>query len=290
MTDDQDQSITALLIVRNEADIIRAALSSIADVVDDIVVVHDGPCEDDTLSIAAEFTQDISILPRSPGSSEFLRPAALRLCRGEWVFNLDADERLSPELRQELRKLVSMPGVDSYSFAWPYVSVDGAPIGRLSLSAKRFLFRRSKMYTVGLPHMTPDTYGMNVSRPDLGVLHILKNPNALSQLRRMFIINRRRGRAVATVLAEGTKAIGTFNADLSDTRVKNARKIRWFLEHPFLSLIFVPAYGFLQRYLVRGYFRAGMIGLHDALNLPVSQAWTCVYRILDRFFGPTRSG
>lgn len=284
------QSITALLIVRNEADNIRQALSSIAGVVDDIVVVHDGPCEDDTLSIAAEYTGNISTLPRSLGSSEFHRPAALNLCRGDWVFNLDADERVSPELREELRELVSTSGADSFSFAWPYVSSDGDPIGRRSLSGKRFLFRRSQMYTVGLPHMIPDTYGTNISRPDLSVLHVLKHPNTITQLRRMYRINRRRGRAIASVLAGGAQAISTFNADLSDKRVKNVRKIRWFAEHPVLSLIFIPAYGFLQRYFARGYFRTGMIGLHDALNLPVSQAWTCIYRIRDKFFGTTRTG
>ena len=264
-------------------------MQSIAGVVDHIMVVHDGPCGDATLSIAEEFTDDVSCMPASPGSAEFLRPLALERCNGDWVLNLDADERLSPELGDSLRSLVNNPAADSYSFAWPYVTSRGELINQVSLSGKRFLFRRNKMYTIGLPHMTPDTYGTNVSRRDLKVLHVMDRPGPLHQLRRMHRVNRRRGRGTARILAGGTTAVTTFNADISDKRVKNVRKIQLMIDHPFLALVTVPTYGFLRRYFVMRYFRAGLIGLHDALNLPVSQAWTCVYRIRDQLAGLWRA-
>jgi len=283
--DTEPQTITALLVVHNEEHYIREALQSIVNVVDHIIVVHHGRCDDNTLSISAEFTDNVSCMDGYMGSAEFIRPRALERCSGDWVLVLDADERISTELRNSLRTLVNNQAADSYGFAWPYVTNDGKAIGRISLSAKRFLFRRSHMYTIGLPHMTPDSYGTNISRSDLNVWHVMKHPDAYHQLRRMHQTNRRRGRMTATILAKGPAVIHTFNADLSDKRVKNVRKIRLFVRHPFLALVTVPAYGFLQAYFVRGYFKAGLVGLHDALNIPVFHAWTCLYRIRDLLTG-----
>jgi glycosyltransferase involved in cell wall biosynthesis len=283
------QSITALLIVHNEEHYIRDALESIAGIVDHIMVVHHGQCDDNTLSIAAEFTHDVSCMTGRMGSAEFIRPQALERCSGDWVLVLDADERISTELRDSLRTLVNNRAADCYGFAWPYVSNDGEAIGRVSVSAKRFLFRRSQMYTIGLPHMTPDSYGTNISRRDLTVWHVMKHPDAVYQLRRSHRINRRRGRMTAMILSEGPAVVSTFNADLADKRVKNIRKIQLFAHHPFLALVTVPAYGFLQAYFVRGYYRAGLIGLHDALNIPVFHAWTCLYRIRDLLMGKPAS-
>lgn len=156
----ESQTITALLVVRNEQHDIREALQS---VVDNIMVVHHGECDDNTLSIAAEFTDEVSCMGGRLGSADFIRPFALQHCSRDWVLVLDADERISTELRNSMRTLVDNPAADSYGFAWPYVTEAGEAIGRVSLSAKRFLFRRNKMYAICLPHMTPDSYGTNIS-------------------------------------------------------------------------------------------------------------------------------
>jgi hypothetical protein len=113
----------------------------------------------------------------------------------------------------------------------------------------------------------------------------MKHPDAYYQLRRMHQTNQRRGRMTATILANVPAVISTFNADLSDKRVKNVRKIRLFVRNPFVALFTVPAYGFLQAYFVRGYYKAGLMGLHDSLNIPIFHAWTCLYRIRDLITG-----
>ena len=278
-------TITALLVVYHEENYIRGALQSIAGVVDHIVVVHDGPCSDDTLKIATEFTKDVSCMPEHLGSALFIFPTVLKRLNDDWVLVIDGDERLSPELRNSLRSLAEDRTADSYGFAWPYVNTDLEPVGRVSLSGKRFLFRRSKMYSIGLPHMTPDTYGRNISRLGLEVWHVMKHVDTHHQMRRIFSINRRRARLAATILAGGAKAVTTFNADVFDNKAKNVRKIHLFVKHPVIALITVPLYRFLHRYFVMGYFKAGLIGLHDALNMPLYYAWICIYRIRDRLKG-----
>ncbi|MEO0996921.1 MAG: glycosyltransferase [Pseudomonadota bacterium] len=274
--------VTALVVVHHEESYIRECLESCRDCVDEIVIVHDGPCSDATLDIARDFTDRVYVTETQAGSAEFLRPFGLSQCRGDWVLVLDADERLTPALRAALPGLVDDESADSYGFAWPYVLPDGQPVTQRSVSGKRFLFRKDRMYTVGLPHMTPDTYGHNISRPDLAVLHVMKFSQTQGQIRRVFRQNRRRGRRIAETLAQGLGSIETFQADLNDPRVKNGRKLRLFYRHPLIGLITVPLYGFVHWYVARGYWRAGWIGLHDALNLPLCHAWTCLYRLAQR--------
>jgi len=43
----------------------------------------------------------------------------------------------------------------------------------------------------------------------------------------------------------------------------------------------VPLSIFFRRYFLLGYFRTGLSGLHDALNIPVYYAWISLYRIRD---------
>lgn len=271
-------TISACLVVYHEQAHIEDCLRSFADLVDEIVVVHDGPCADESLSIARRFTDRIFQTASRSGSGEFIRPFALRQCTGDWVLVIDADERLSEALRAQLRALVDSPGIDAYGFRWPYVDADGRTLSSRSVSGKRFLFRRASMYTIGLPHMTPDTYGACISS-SLEVHHVLLRPDPGVTFRSLVQKNLRRGRAAARRLAGGIDAIDLYNADPADGRVKNARKLRMISRHPWISLVVIPAWGFFYWYALKGYCRAGWVGLHDAMNLPIyyaSFAWSII--------------
>ena len=259
-------TLSACLVVHHEEERLAGCLESFADLVDEIVVVHDGPCADETLAIARRFTDKVFTTEARSGSSEFARPFALEHCTKEWVLVIDADERLSPELRTSLRSLIDEPGVDAYGFSWPYVDAHGRR-ARTSVSGKKFLFRRSNMYTIGLPHMTPETYGRSVAS-SLEVRHLLPELNGRGLFQSLLQKNRRRGRAAAAILAAGIDRVDTFNARLSDDRVKNAGKIRLLTKRPLLALLVIPSYGFWYWYVMQGYWKAGRIGVHDALNLP----------------------
>lgn len=264
-------TISACLIVYHEQDRIRGCLESFADIVDEIIVVHDGPCGDATLTIARSFTDKVVETESRAGSSEFVRPFALRRCTSEWVLVIDADERLSAPLRDALPTLVEAPGVDAYGFAWTYVDETGNYATSKSVIGKKFLFRRQHMYTIGLPHMTPETYGVNRTTA-LEVHHLVQQKGRRELFRLLLQKNRRRGRAAAAKLAEGLDAIDLYNAALSDNRVKNRRKVCILARHPLLSLLVIPPWGFIYWYLVNGYFRSGWLGFHDALNLPLYYA------------------
>src|SRR3989344_6516691 len=96
--------ISAMITAFNEEKSIKNCLESIKDVVDEIVVVHCGECKDNTLNIARNYTDKIFI-DKDYGVACPNRPFGFSKCTGDWVLQLDADESLSQELQQQLRKL-----------------------------------------------------------------------------------------------------------------------------------------------------------------------------------------
>jgi glycosyltransferase involved in cell wall biosynthesis len=93
--------ITATVITFNEEHNIEAALESLS-FADEIIVV-DSESTDRTLEIARRFTDRIFVRPW-PGYSAQKNFAAEQ-ARNDWVFSLDADERVSEELARELARL-----------------------------------------------------------------------------------------------------------------------------------------------------------------------------------------
>ncbi len=98
MTLDELQSrptVSACMIVKNEAELLPECLESIASFVDEIVVVDTGST-DHTVAIAKEFGARIFHQPWEGDFSKH-RNFSLDQARSEWLFVIDADERLEPE-------------------------------------------------------------------------------------------------------------------------------------------------------------------------------------------------
>src|SRR6266550_7327482 len=93
--------ITATIITFNEADNIRAACESVAWA-DEILLVDSGST-DDTRQIAAECGARVLTNPW-PGFSK-QKQFAVDAASNDWVFSLDADERISAELRASIDQI-----------------------------------------------------------------------------------------------------------------------------------------------------------------------------------------
>src|SRR5512143_2970869 len=107
--------ITATVITFNEEHNIGGALESLSWA-DEIVVV-DSESTDRTVEIARGFTDRIFVRPW-PGYSAQKNFAAGE-ARHDWIFSLDADERVSPELMSEIEELKSRkePGTGGFEIA-----------------------------------------------------------------------------------------------------------------------------------------------------------------------------
>jgi glycosyltransferase involved in cell wall biosynthesis len=102
MTKDGKQviSLSVAIIARDEERHIGACLQSVAGMSDDIVVLLDQRSTDRTGDICRSYGAQIYHEAWRGFAGQ--RNRALSLCRSEWVLFVDADERVTPKLRQEL--------------------------------------------------------------------------------------------------------------------------------------------------------------------------------------------
>ena len=105
------QKISAYILSFNEAAKIEAAVSSVLWA--DEVVVVDSFSTDRTTEIASALGARVVQVPFN-GFGE-LRNRAIEACKYDWIFSLDADERCTEEVRDEILKLLAEgPPLDVY--------------------------------------------------------------------------------------------------------------------------------------------------------------------------------
>lgn len=95
--------LAAVVITFNEEERLRACLESLAWA-DEIVVV-DAESSDKTVLVAREFTDRVVVRPWAGFAEQ--KNFALDLASGDWVLSVDADEEVSPELRDEIRGVLA---------------------------------------------------------------------------------------------------------------------------------------------------------------------------------------
>ncbi|MGQ9618625.1 MAG: glycosyltransferase family 2 protein [Candidatus Aminicenantia bacterium] len=106
--------ISACIITYNEEDRIEDALKSLEGVVDEIVVV-DAFSSDRTPEIVKFYT--VKFFKREWSDYSIQKNFAISQTQYPWILSIDADERLSEELRKELLELKKIePEVDGFSF------------------------------------------------------------------------------------------------------------------------------------------------------------------------------
>ena len=103
--------ISAYILTFNEEEKIETALRTL-DWADEIVVA-DSFSTDRTVEIARRYGARIEQIPFEGFGK--LRNEAVSLCAHEWIFSLDADERCTPEARDEILATVARPDAcDAY--------------------------------------------------------------------------------------------------------------------------------------------------------------------------------
>lgn len=152
--------ISACLVLHNEGKNIRRCLDSLRGAVDEIIVVHDGDPEDNTLDICQSYTDKIFIRPFKGVMEEHL-PFAFAQAQREWILRIDGDEFLSEGLRDNLRKLVESSQADAYSFLWPYWNGHKNII--LKGLRKTALFKKSQLSFLGVVHFLAIVHGKTVN-------------------------------------------------------------------------------------------------------------------------------
>lgn len=100
------------ILARNEEHNLPRALKSIADWGAEIVVI-DADSTDQTAIIAKQYTDKVHHR-KNEAQLNINKMEAFRYCTREWVFYLDADEEMTPDLRQEIETVLASPEHDGY--------------------------------------------------------------------------------------------------------------------------------------------------------------------------------
>lgn len=95
--------LSIIIITKNEQSLIRECLESISWA-DEIIIVDSGST-DNTLTICREYTSHILSNEDWQGFG-YQKNLALQQATGDWVFSIDADERVTPELKQQIQQAI----------------------------------------------------------------------------------------------------------------------------------------------------------------------------------------
>lgn len=105
--------VTAIIPCKNEAHNIEAVLDSVKWC-DEIVIV-DSFSTDNTVELAKKYTS--RILQREYVNSANQKNWAIPQAENEWILLVDADERVTPELKQEIQFILSQEEIKSVAFS-----------------------------------------------------------------------------------------------------------------------------------------------------------------------------
>ncbi len=103
-------TISVCLIVKNEEKYLDNCLASVKKIADELIIVDTGST-DRTMEIARKYTDKIYLHPWKDSFSE-ARNHYLHYAKGEWIFQIDADEELVQKDIPVIRNAIQEPDLD----------------------------------------------------------------------------------------------------------------------------------------------------------------------------------
>lgn len=235
--------ISVIIITLNEADRIEAAIRSVIDWVDEVVLIDSGS-QDNTVELAAQSGARV-MFNAWPGYGQQKRFAEEQ-ARNDWLLNLDADERITEPLRHEIAEHFTQPQMlaDGYQIAIHDIIYPTEELNPNTPYKPVRLYRKSKgRYSESPVHdrviMQPDTQieklrGKIAHESIRSFSHRVEKMNAYSDAQVQDMVAKGRKPSVARILLEF-----------------------WL--------------SFIKRYFFKGYWRKGLIGYVYAVNYAYSR-------------------
>lgn len=113
-------SLSVTVIAKDEADRIDDCLKSVTNWADEIIVLDSGST-DNTVEIAKRYTDKVFVTDW-PGYG-LQKQRALEKASCEWVLSVDADERVSSELRNDIDEVLSQDTPDCSGYQTPWAVI-----------------------------------------------------------------------------------------------------------------------------------------------------------------------
>ena len=106
--------LSVIVITKDEEKLIKDCLESVRELADEIIVLDTGST-DRTIEIAKEKKAKIFSYKGEEMNFSAWRNEALKKAIGDWVFYLDADERVTKDLKEEIEKTIEEEKFNAYA-------------------------------------------------------------------------------------------------------------------------------------------------------------------------------
>jgi glycosyltransferase involved in cell wall biosynthesis len=111
------ETLSVVLATYNEEANMAGVLESIKDLANEIIVV-DGTSTDKTVEIARKYGAKVKITTNKP-NFHINKQMAIDMATSDWIFQLDADERVSRELGDEIKSKIQNPKSEENGYWMP---------------------------------------------------------------------------------------------------------------------------------------------------------------------------
>ncbi len=184
--------LSACLIARDEAAHVADCLRSLADLVDEVVVVDTGS-QDGTVALARAAGARVFRVPWR-GSFAAARNESLRRARGRWVLYIDADERVVAGSRRDLESLLTDPQLVACTVRFRPVT------GYTRYRERRLFLRHPRIRFEGVIHETigpslqrvATADGLSIGSSEVAIDHLGYDGDLARKHRRNLPLLRRR--------------------------------------------------------------------------------------------------
>lgn len=149
------QTLSVVLATYNEEKNLPLCLDSVKNLTDEIIVV-DGSSKDNTVKIAKKYGAKVKITDNPP-IFHINKQKAIDMATGDWIFQLDADERVTLELAEEIKKTLSDFSEDSHTVS-DVAQNDSSDINGYWVPRKNFFLGRFLMKGGQYPDYTLRLY------------------------------------------------------------------------------------------------------------------------------------
>lgn len=104
MAKGKERELSVVLATYNEEENLPECLNSVGDLADEIIIV-DGSSTDKTVEIARKYGAKVIVVRNLP-NFHINKQKAIDLATKDWILQLDADERVTPELKKEIKEKI----------------------------------------------------------------------------------------------------------------------------------------------------------------------------------------
>lgn len=141
-------TLSVVLATFNEEKNLSECLDSVRDLADEIIIV-DGTSTDKTVEIAKKHGAKVVVTENLP-NFHINKQKAIDLATEDWILQLDADERVAPELVQEIKSKIQNPKPETNGY---WLARKNWFLGRFLMKGGQYPDYTLRLYRKGKGHL-----------------------------------------------------------------------------------------------------------------------------------------